>query len=78
MQEDLSTPDFSPQEHGHQPRLGGECEIGLLHLMLDYAAVDVVKEGFDNGGVAVGTVIIGEMAKVDVEGVEERVAMRFV
>lgn len=46
--------------------------------MLDYAAVDVVKEGFDNGGVAVGTVIIGEMAKVDVEGVEERVAMRFV
>jgi len=71
MQEALSAPEFSSQEHGHEPRLGGELEVGLLHFVLDDAAVDVVGERLDDGRIAVWAVIIGEMAKVDVKGVEK-------
>lgn len=39
--------------------------------MLDDAAVDVVGERLDDGRIAVWAVIIGEMAKVDVKGVEK-------
>lgn len=77
MQEDFSAPDFSPQEHGHEPRLGVEREVGPLHFMLDDAAVDVVKEGLNYGCIAVWAIVIGEIAQVGVEGVKEGMIMGF-
>lgn len=78
MQEDLSAPDFSPQEHGHEPRLGVERKVGLLHFMLDDTAVDVVKESLDDSRIAVWAIVIREIAQVAVEGVEEGMVMGFV
>lgn len=42
VDEDLCASDLCSQEHGHEPGLGRELEVGLLHFMLNNAAVDVV------------------------------------
>lgn len=55
-----------------------ELEIGLLHFVLDYTAVDVAKENLDDSYIAVGAVVISQMAQVAVEGVKDGMIMGFI
>lgn len=55
--QDLSSAHLRAQEHGHQPRSGWEVKSRFLHLMLDYAAIDVVEQRLDDSRVTVGPVV---------------------
>lgn len=76
--EDLGCPHFGAQKHGHQPGIGKGLEIGLLHLVLNDTAVDVVEERLDDHRVAVWTVIPGQISEMLVKVVEEGVPMAIV
>lgn len=78
MNKDLCPPNLSPKKHRHESGLRGEFEVSLLHPMLDNAAVNIIKQGFDDCRVAVWAVIVGEVAKVTIESIEKGVLITFI